>query len=449
MGKRNSLYLAALALPSAAFANGYEDLHQSAQGLGTAYAVNGTGITDISAMFSNPASLTRFHGAWASGAVSAILPRDRFDNLSATAAFSGAPVTGTPAVPKQFLDNTVGASFYASYQLSDRLVFGAAFTVPWATKSNYPLTAVSRYTAVDTELRAYNFNPVLAYYLGHNVSIAAGPTFQLYTADFSTAVDPTGGVAASTSNDILSRIKGNDFSVGFIAGIEWQASPATRIGLSYRSGIGQSFDGKLTLSSTNPNSLALLDAGLFATTGKHLAGPTGSAKFKINTPSIATFGISQRVTPDFDLYGSATLIGWHLFRDTHVSYSNGLPDTIVDNNWHDSWYVAIGAGYRPAEAWQVRAGIAYDWTPTQDKVRNPRAPNADRIYAGTGVTYQSNAFWKLDLAYNHCFFKDAPIALAGGNNIPRGTLNGISKIDANIFMAQVTVNIGQLLHHRA
>ncbi len=51
-----------LALPSAVLANGYQDLHQSAQGLGTAYAVNGAGIIDISAMFSNPASLTRFKG---------------------------------------------------------------------------------------------------------------------------------------------------------------------------------------------------------------------------------------------------------------------------------------------------------------------------------------------------------------------------------------------------
>lgn len=439
--------VAVLAIPSAAIANGYEDLHQSAQGLGTAYAVNGAGITDISAMFSNPASLSRFSGTWASGGVSAILPRDTFQDLRATAPLSGVPLTGTPAAPRQFLGNTVGASFFLSHQLSPRLTFGAAFTVPWATKSNYPVTAVSRYTAVDTNLRAYNFNPVLAWNAGNGLSIAAGPTFQLYTADFSTAVDPTGGTAASPSTDILSRIKAHDFSIGFIAGLEWQMSPDTRIGLSYRSGIGHSFNGSLGLSSGNPNSIALLDAGLFAATGKHLTSPTGRARFKINTPSLATFGISQRLTPELDLYGSATLVGWHLFRDTRVSYDNGLPMTVVDNGWHDSWYLAVGTGYRASEKVQLRAGIAYDWTPTQDRVRNPRAPNGDRVYAGTGLTYQRTTLWKLDVAYNHCFFKDAPIDLSGGNNVPRGTLHGISKIDANIFMAQVTVNLGKLFGH--
>lgn len=433
-------------VPGHAIANGYQDLHQSAQGLGTAYAVNGTGITDISAMFSNPASLARFPGTWSSTTVSAILPRDTFEKLSATAPFSGAPVTGTPAVPKQYLDDTVGAGTFFAHQLSDRLFVGVAFTVPWATKSNYPDTAVSRYTAVDTNLRAYNVNPVVTYKLADGLSIGGGPAVQLYTADFSTAVDPTGGIAATPANDLESRIKAHDLAVGYTVGIEYQAAPGTRLGLSYRSAIKHSFDGKLALTSASPVAFARLDAGVFALTGTHLSGSTGSARFKIATPSIATFGISHTVTPELELYGSATLVGWHYFRSTRVTYGNGLPPTVVDNDWHDSWYVAVGAGYRPSATVQLRAGIAYDWTPTQDRVRNPRAPNADRVYAGVGGTYQSNSFWKVDLAYGHCFFKDAPIALAGGNNVPRGTLNGIDKIDADIFVAQLTLDVRKLLH---
>lgn len=435
----------AFTLPGEALANGYQDLHQSAQGLGTAYAVNGAGITDITAMFSNPASIARFDGSWAAGVASIILPKDTFEDLRATAPFSGAPVTGTPATPEQFLDNAPGAGAFVTHQLSDRVFFGLAFTVPWATKSSYPDTAVSRYTAVDTRLRAYNLNPVIAYKASDTVSFAVGPAFQLYTADFSTAVDPTGGIAASPANDLLSRIKAHDTSVGFTAGMEWQATPTTRVGISYRSRIAHKFDGDLALTSANPASFARLDAGVLAVTGRRLTGPTANADFKINTPSIATFGIAQTVTPKLDLYASAQLVGWHFFRDTRVTYDNGLPETVVDNNWHDSWYVAGGFGYRASDAVQLRAGIAYDWTPTPDRVRNPRAPNADRIYAGAGATYQPrDSGWKVDVAYGHTFFKDAPIDLAGGNNLPRGTLHGISKIDANIFMAQFTMNLDRI-----
>jgi hypothetical protein len=43
--------------------------------------------------------------------ISAILPRDRFTNLSATPL--GQPVTGTPEVPRQFLDNSFSGKFDA------------------------------------------------------------------------------------------------------------------------------------------------------------------------------------------------------------------------------------------------------------------------------------------------------------------------------------------------
>lgn len=439
--------VALLCIPYTVRANGYEDLHQSAQGLGTAYAVNGAGIEDISAIFSNPGSLTRFDGTQVTGGGSLILPRDSFQNLAATAPVSGAPVTGAPAVPTQFLDNTVGASLFASHQLSHNVYGAIAFTVPWATLSRYPDTAVSRYTAVNTNLRAYNLNPVLAIKLANGLSLGGGPAIQYYTADFSTAIDPTGGAAASPLTDVAARIKGNSLSLGFTAGLEWQLDPKLRIGLSYRSGIGHKFNGNLALSASNPSSLTMLDAGIAAFTGHHLSGMTGAATFQINTPSLVSAGIAYKASDKFDLYGNATLVGWHLFRNTIVSYSNGLPTTVVDNGWHDSWYVAVGAGWQASKAWKLRTGISYDWTPTQDAVRNPRAPNADRIYAGVGATWQRSEKWKVDVAYNHCFFNDAIINLAGGNNLPRGTLYGVSKIDANIFMAQVTFNLSKLHRH--
>ena len=62
-------------------ANGYEFLHQSAEGLGSAYATNGTAINDISAMFSNPASIIRFDGIRASGNFTLDLPRSEMDKF--------------------------------------------------------------------------------------------------------------------------------------------------------------------------------------------------------------------------------------------------------------------------------------------------------------------------------------------------------------------------------
>ena len=315
------------------------------------------------------------------------------------------------------------------------LFFGLAFNVPWATVSKYPVAGAQRYFATNTSLTAYNISPLLAYKVNNRLSLGGGPNIQVYKADFSTMVDSTAGVTPDPSTDLQSRIRATNAALGFNAGVEYQITPATRLGASYRSAIVHKFNGDSTLTSGNAGALNAVVQGL------NLSGTDGKASFKINTPSILTIAAAHQATDALELYASAMQIGWSRFRSTRVDYSNGFPTTVVDNNWNDSWYVAVGAGYQVNKEFKVRTGIAYDWSPTPDDVRNPRAPNADRVYAGLGFTYQSDPSWKLDLSYAHCFFQDAPIALSGGNNLPRGTLNGNIKIDANILMAQVTFNL--------
>jgi long-chain fatty acid transport protein len=434
-----TLALPALLTSNGAFANGYQDLHQSAQGLSTAYATNGTGGSDVSAIFSNPASLTRFPGSWMSMATTLILPRDTFENIQATAGATfvappGPAVTGYPTVPKQFLSTSVGAASYYTKQLQNNLFFAISINAPWATKSSYPIGGAQRYVATNTELTAYNVSPILAYKFNERISIGGGLNIQVYQADIATMVDSTGGVAPQPASDLQSRIKATNTAFGFNLGIEYQLAKSTRLGVSYRSAIVHKFNGKSNLSG-DPQ---FLNA---AVTALNLTSSTGKANFKINTPSILTFGIAHQATEKLELYGSAMLVGWKRFRSTTVQYSNGFPTTVVDNNWKNSWYVAGGLGYQISDALKVRTGIAFDWTPTPVSVRNPRAPNANRVYIGSGFTYQTDPSWKLDLSYAHCFFQDASIALAGGNNLPRGTLSGKIKIDAHIVMAQFTFNL--------
>ena len=439
MSRQHFFALGAISLQAlcagGALANGYQDLHQSAQGLSTAYATNGAGGSDVSAIFSNPASLTRFDGSWYSMGTSLILPRDSFENIRATPGFNpSVSVSGTPSVPKQFLSTSVGAATYYTRQLQPDLYFAISLNAPWATKSDYPIAGAQRYVATWTELTAYNVNPMLAYKVNNRLSIGGGPNIQVYDADFATMVDSSGGARPNPATDLESRIKAINTAIGFNVGLEYQITPATHFGASYRSAIVHKFDGDVTLKG-NPAVLAAVVTGLGMT------GPDGRASFKINTPSIATFGLAHQATKELELYGSAMLVGWSRFRTTRVEYSNGFPTTTVDNNWNNSWYVAAGLGYQVTREVKVRTGIAYDWTPTPDNVRNPRAPNVNRVYAGLGFTYQSDPSWKFDLSYAHCFFQDAPIALEGGNNLPRGTLNGNIKIDANILMAQFTFNL--------
>lgn len=421
-----TLCLAALLMPSLAMANGYQNLHQSADGLGTAYAANGTGIDDISAMFSNPASISRFGGTTLSFGTSLILPTDSFEDVTATTS-TGAAVTGSPAVPEQFLDTTLSGFAYASRQFGDNLTLGVSFNAPWATESDYTSTAASRYTATTTALTAYNLGLVVGYRVNAQLSFGGSINAQYYDSDFATNLPTSAAPTAAT--DIEARFTGTDLAFGYTLGAEYQATPATRFGVSYRSAIEHDFEGEIDLNGSDANFTALQD---------FVPGLTrsGDATYSIATPWMLQLGVHHRATEKLELYGSATLTGWSEFEDTVIDADNGLPQIQVRNGWDDAWYVAVGAGYQVDPKTKLLAGIAFDDSPTEDDVRNPRAPNEDRVYVGLGVNRDLGRHGMVKLGYAHTFFDDAPIALTDTNNPGRGTLNGTIKIRADIFMLQ-------------
>ncbi|WP_417605747.1 OmpP1/FadL family transporter [Primorskyibacter flagellatus] len=416
----------ALAFPISAMANGYQNLHQSAMGLGTAYAANGAGIDDVSAMFSNPASLSRFPGWNASAGVTLILPTDTFEGLSATTS-GGVPITdGDPSEPSQFLDTTFSGFWYVSKQLSDKLHFGLAFNAPWATESDYTDTAASRYTATTTELTAYNLSPMLSYQVNEQLSVGAGLNIQYYTSKFATNISTT-PAAPARGTDALATFEGDKLAFGATVGLEYQATDQWRFGVSYRSAINHEFDGDVQIDGSTAALAALPGFGI---------SDSGTAKYDIATPWMLQLGAHGQINDRLEVYGSATLTGWSKFKDTIIETSNGLGTLEVKNGWHDAVYVAVGAGYQITPKTKIFGGLAYDETPTPTKVRNPRAPNAHRYYVGLGLSHAFSPSRSIKFGYAHTFFDDAPIRLTEATNPGRGSLNGDIKIDADIVMVQ-------------
>lgn len=332
-----------------AMANGYEFLHQSAEGLGSAYAANGTAINDISAMFSNPASIIRFDGMRASANFTLDLPRSRMTNASATSPYSNGAVnvSGHPSEPTQFIDTAVGAATYMTYQVKPDLVLGLALNAPFAYVSDYADTAVSRYTATNTELQALNISPTFAYRVNEKFAIGGSINVQYYQAALGTMI-ATSVTDPDIDTDVLSLIEGSDLAYGFSIGFEYQASDSTRFGASYRSKISHKFNGEIDITGTDANLAALSELA------PTLTSFTGEADFDIDTPFMLQLGLLHKLDEKVEFYANANLSGWKAFKDTHITYDNGLPETIVDNGWNNSWYLATGLGYQFSDKIKIR-----------------------------------------------------------------------------------------------
>ena len=59
----------------------------------------------------------------------------------------------------------------------------------------------------------------------------------------------------------------------------------------------------------------------------------------------------------------------------------------------------LGGEFKLNEAWILRAGVAFDETPTHIETRTPRLPDADRMWYSIGATWQATPALEVNFGY--------------------------------------------------
>ena len=80
-----------------------------------------------------------------------------------------------------------------------------------------------------------------------------------------------------------------------------------------------------------------------------------------------------------------------------------------DFNWDDTWFYSIGGDYRLDDRWTLRAGLAYDETPTNDITRTPRVPDGSRTWLSVGIGYKWSDALRFDAGFVHLWVDDGTI----------------------------------------
>ena len=145
---------------------------------------------------------------------------------------------------------------------------------------------------------------------------------------------------------------------------------------------------------------------------------------------------------------SATYTQWSVFKNLVLKNVAGYskPDLIITipENYSDTWNFAVGAHYQMSNKWLLKGGFGYDFTPSNDKDRNPQLPDQNRFAVSTGVRYKIKPNLWIDAGYTHLFVKQANIDVKqttdqGINLITttKGSVNG----SADVVGMQLTWNI--------
>jgi len=422
---RNSLLaVTLLAVPTATvWASGFALIEQNASGLGNAYAGQAASAQDASTVFFNPAGLTRLAGTQIVVVGNLIKPSAKFDDDGTS--LTGALQTSKGGEGGDAGDLALVPNFYYARDLTRDLKFGLGVSTPFGLKTEYDKNWMGRFQAVESDLKTININPSLAFKLNDTVALGVGLNAMKIDATLTqmTNYSALAGGALGTNLSGLTKVEGDDWGWGYNLGILFAPSSDMRVGVSYRSRVEMTLEGKVKFANV-PAALA---------GNPRLA--TGSVTADVTLPDSLSVSLFNKLNDRMDLLADVSWTNWSLFDELKVDRSNGVNVSTTPENWDDTWRVSLGINYHQNSQLTWRAGLAYDQTPVSDQWRTARIPDEDRTWLAFGLQYALTDKSKLDVGYAHLFVKDSSISsrVAG-----QGTLSGSYENKVDILSAQYT-----------
>ncbi|MBI5846662.1 MAG: outer membrane protein transport protein [Nitrospirae bacterium] len=437
------MLLFVLVLAGSAMGAGFALIEQSVSGLGNAFAGGSAGAEDASTIFFNPAGLTRLSGTQTVGGAHLVMPSAKFQNEGSTHALQG--ITGVPLRGDNGGEggvNGVVPNLYFSTKVNNKLWLGLGINAPFGLSTDYDNNWVGRYHAITSEVMTLNINPSFALKVSDRLSVGAGFNAQYLKAKLSNAIDygtlcfslagpsvcaPQGLMPQAADGTV--ELKGDSWGFGYNLGLLYEFSPATRMGIAYRSHVHHKVEGDADFSNT-PAFIVGATRGWFTDTDVNAS---------VDLPASASISLVHQINPQWEIMADVTWTQWSIFDELRFKFESGQPDGVTTEKWRDNYRYSGGITYKPGN-WKFRAGIAYDTTPVRGaEYRTPRIPDGNRLWLAGGLGYKISDRIQVDLGYAHLFVDDPEIrkSVTTAEDTLRGGLRGTYDASVDIISAQL------------
>jgi len=409
-----------------AAASGFALIPQSGSGLGNAYAGVAASAEDASTIFYNPAGMANLHGKQLVLATSLLGVKSQFSNSGSLAA-TGQPLGTVPDNGRKLIFIPNG---YFVAEINPKLHIGTGINTPFGSTTEYQSGWIGRYQALTSKLETLNVNPSFSYQMNDALSLGAGMNYQRINGNLSSAVNYAAGVAGAVPSAVAAAamnavtnagqaegtttISGTDAAWGYDLGLLLKLSPQTRAGLAYRSTIKYNLSGSVNFSANRPTAATLtpvVGAGAAALVANGVAASSadGAVNFAITMPDNLSASVFHQLTDKWDIMADATWTGWSVFDQLKVVRASGATLSLTQENWKNTWRVAVGANHHYNEQWTARVGLAHDQSPVPDAFRTARIPDSDRTWLSLGGQYKAGKGGVLDFGYAHLFISNSTI----------------------------------------
>jgi long-chain fatty acid transport protein len=355
---------AALVLSAGASGFRVPDQDAFATARGEAFAAT---ADNASAIYYNPAGISQLEGHQIRGGVYGLNVQAHYTSPSGDEFLNEEKYQAVPQL------------FYTCTPESFPISGGLGIYAPYGLSSEWPENTGFRTVAIRGSVTYLTINPVIAWEILPNLSIAAGPTINYVNVELQSGfLSPAPGFGDTFT------VKSQGWTAGFNAGILWKPIPQVQLGLSYRSPTTVRLKGDVDYKSPVFN--ARYDA---------------SAHFDFPQNIIA--GISFRPTPEWNLEFDIDWTGWNRLNsvEIHQDVPKGstVPEIVtIPFNWQSSIYYEFGVTRYFGKHWSLSCGYIFNQNSVPAADYQPLVFDQDRHFWSAGFGFRGTHF-DVDLAY--------------------------------------------------
>lgn len=413
-------------------ASAFQSFEQNSSGLGNAYSGMATNDNDdASTEFSNPAAMVTLKKGETDFSTVLVDSHTTFRGKTATNLKSQS-ITGKKNVHPLGV-NPLPAFHYVQ-PITGRLFAGFGITVPFGLETDYPKDSIARYFATKSKIMAINIGPVIAYKITPTFSVGAGVGAEYLSADLDQQVDASSLLNlgnSDPSNDVTMDNHASGWGWSGVFGLFYRPTETTRVGLSYHLPV-----------FLRPTGTSKVSSGLSQAQMNTLKDQYGIEDTRISThmvlPEMLVFSATQALTNR--LTGNATIswTRWSRFRDLRLKFHSKMATATVHEDFKNTLRYALGFNYQATQAIKLRMGAAIDLSPTDNRRRNVRLPDAHRVWWSVGGAYNFTKNLQLNLGYSFVYIGNGTVSQSETNTL--GTMSVSGKFErayANLFGAQL------------
>ena len=261
-----------------------------------------------------------------------------------------------------------GASLFYANPFNDKFGFGFALNALSGAVMEYDAGFVGRYWAEEVELLIIAAMPSLAWRVNDQWSVSVGIPVAFGALDMDVAIPPLIGMGA----DGRARISdGNDIVFNISAGVLWELSDRSRLGLTYTGELDFEFDS---------------DVEITLPVGGGTTLPQITADVSLPLVQMLRLSGSSDIGDNLTVLATVAWEDWSSFDSVLITTSAG-PAGALPRDWDDTWHFALGMRWRTGGPWTFHTGVAYDTDPTDASKRTADMPIDRQIRLSGGATY--------------------------------------------------------------